>query len=312
VPYFVGALAAFLSGAALASLAARIGWIDRVEANPDRKEAGARVPLVGGAAVVLGGLAAGAAGAPIGGLPWAALLAAFALGLADDLRPGGVAPAPKLAGQLGVAVLFAAAPGAAWAGVGFAGALGLALLAVAAMNAINLFDHADGAAGGQAALALAGPAWPLASGAIGYLPLNVLLRTRPRSGEGRRLPRAMLGDSGSHALGVAVAASPGAALLLLVPLLDAARVAEGRRRRGVPPWRGDRTHVGHRLAALGLGPAGAAAAVWALSAPLVAARAVGAEPLPLVIGAALSAAAYAVTIRATAAVAAPGAAGAPD
>ena len=312
MPFLVGALAAFLSGAALSALAARIGWTDRVDANPDRKLAGARVPLVGGAAVIVGALAAGAAGAPLGGLPWPALLAAFALGLADDLRPGGLAPLPKLAGQAAVAVLFAFAPGAAWAGAGLAGAVGLALLAVVAMNAINLFDHADGTAGGQAALALAGPAWPLAAGAVGYLPLNVLLRTRPRGVEGRALPRAMLGDSGSHALGVAVAASPAAAVFLLVPLLDAARVARDRWRRGVPPWRGDRTHVGHRLAAIGLGPAGAAAAVWALSAPLAVARAVGAGATPLVIGAALSTAAYALTVRATAPLASAGGARASD
>lgn len=296
----IGALAAFLGGALLSAAATRVGWTDRVEANPDRKEAGARVPLVGGAAVLLGAVAAGLAGASIGGLPWPALLAAFALGLADDLRAGGLAPGHKLAGQAAVALLFALMPGAGWAGVGLLGAVGLAALAVVSMNAINLFDHADGTAGGQSAIALAGPSWPIAAGAVGYLPLNLWLRTGPTSREGRAMPRAMLGDSGAHALGLAVAASPGAAVLLLVPLLDAARVAHERWQRGVPPWRGDRTHIGHRLAAVGLGPTGAAAATWALSAPLVVARAVGSGATPLLIGAALTAAAYGLAVRATA------------
>ena len=80
----------------------------------------------------------------------------------------------------------------------------------------------------------------------------------------------MLGDSGTHLLGVAVAVTPGAAWLLLVPLLDAVRVVVGRWSRGKHFWEGDRTHLGNRLVAIGVGPLNSALVVVLLVAPSIA------------------------------------------
>ncbi|MEE2939515.1 MAG: hypothetical protein VX460_03930, partial [Planctomycetota bacterium] len=139
----------------------------------------------------------------------------------------------------------------------------------------NTWDHADGLTGGLSVVALATGAPALAAAVAGYLPFNTLLR-QPAAGTGpgggaRTIgaPLAMLGDSGSHLLGLALVAVPGAAWFLALPLLDLARVAAARVRRGQPFWVGDRTHLGHRLEALGLHPVTVAAvAVSAASAPL--------------------------------------------
>lgn len=262
---------------ALAELALDRGWIDRREGAEDRKPRQAPVPLVGGAALLLALFAWDLSGG--GGLPWAALLGAFALGVVDDRRAGGLPPGQKLVGQLGVALLLTLFPGGAGV-AGFLDHAALFVVAVVAMNAVNTFDNADGAAGvlGLAAL------WPLggARGAlVGYLPFNVLLRRRAPGGE--RPPRAMLGDSGSHVLGVLIAATPGAEAFLLVPLLDLGRLALVRERLGRRPWQGDRRHLAHRLEALGLGPGAVAGCLAGLLAPTWLAARIGSgwELLPL-------------------------------
>ncbi|MEC8513495.1 MAG: hypothetical protein VX015_15225 [Planctomycetota bacterium] len=270
----LGALATGLMAAAARGL----GWIDRRDGLEDRKPREQPVPVVGGAAI----LAAAAlarwftqGGGGLGELPWTALCGAFLLGLADDVLPGGLRAKHKLLGQLLVGLLLAIEQSAPIGDVEPLHAVALGLLAVVSMNAINTWDHADGLTGGLSAVALATGAPGLAAAVAGYLPFNTFLR-QPAAGagpgEGDRstgAPCAMLGDSGSHLLGVALVAVPGAAWFLVLPLLDLARVARARIRRGQPFWVGDRTHLGHRLEALGLHPvAGAAVAVLAASTPL--------------------------------------------
>ena len=140
------------------------------------------------------------------------------------------------------------------------------------MNAINTWDHADGLTGGLSAVALAGGA--LAS----RRPSRATSRSTPSCGSRGRVggdegggPARLAPCSGTRGspLGVALVAVPGAAWFLVLPLLDLARVAIARIRRGQPFWVGDRTHLGHRLEALGLHPVtGALVAVLAASAPL--------------------------------------------
>lgn len=128
------------------------------------------------------------------------------------------------------------------------------LFAFVVTNAVNFLDCMDGVClmlcaailllvdGTDAPLALAGFAL------LGALPWNW-----PR-------PRMFLGDSGALAVGALVAAAclhrapPAHAALLpaLVPLADFTQVVAVRLALGQRPWVGDRRHLPHRLAALGL------------------------------------------------------------
>lgn len=280
--------AALLGAVATASMAAAargLGWIDRRDGFEDRKPREQPVPVVGGGAILAaagltGWLVDG--GGALGQLPWLAMGAAFLLGLVDDVLPGGLRAKHKLCGQLLVGLLLALEPGALLGHKEPLDAVALGLLAVVSMNAINTWDHADGLTGGLSAVALATGAPGLAAAVTGYLPFNTFLR-QPAAGPGtdtRRsgAPRAMLGDSGAHLLGVALVAVPGAAWFLAVPLLDLARVTHARLGRGQPFWVGDRTHLGHRLEALGLHPVTGAAVAISAALPTLAAVIYAMEP----------------------------------
>ncbi len=241
-------LASLVVSACVTPLAIRLalaaGWIDRWEGNPERKPRRAAIPLVGGFSLAAG-LAAGGEE-----WPWGALLLALLLGSIDDRLPRGLPVGWKLAGQALVALLLAllhpsgSLPGAFGPAETF-------LLALVAMNAVNTWDNADGAAAG---LAWAAGQWGgsagLAGAALGFLPWNLA----PSKG----VPRAYLGDGGSHLIGVAIAARPQMAWVLLLPLLDLLRLSILRFLAGDPPWRGDRRHLAHRLQAAGMPP-------WALA-----------------------------------------------
>lgn len=248
---------ALLATPALAWAAHRAAWIDRRDGEEAlRKPRTAPVPLVGGAVLVLALAVAEALGGAPPGMPWPALAGAFLLGLADDIRPGGLRPGTKLLGQCAVGLLFVLAPG--FEGDLAQRALGL-LLAVVAMNAMNTYDNADGAAVALGLLAFA-PVAALRSALLGFLPFNLPWRRGAP-------PAAYLGDSGSHLLGVLVAWHPGARLALLLPLLDLGRLVLVRRRRGQAPWTGDRSHLAHRLQAAGLAPVAVALALVLLALP---------------------------------------------
>jgi UDP-GlcNAc:undecaprenyl-phosphate GlcNAc-1-phosphate transferase len=269
----------------LARLAPRLGWVDAGDGG--RKTQREPLPLVGGPAIALGLLAAWALGARAGAglaawlpglaVPWVGpgLAAAFLLGLVDDLRPRGLGAAAKLAGQALCGALLA------WPLlIGGQPLIGLALVGgtLVALNALNTYDNADGAAGALALLALA-PTLPAGAAAVaGFLPFNV------RRADGRalagRLPRAILGDAGSHLLGMLVLVTPAAWPVLALPLLDLARVSVERLRAGSRPWRGDRRHLAHRLERRGLPPARVALLLAVVALPSAGLPHAALAPLP--------------------------------
>ncbi len=261
---FVTVAVSVLLTGLLVSVAPLLGWFDRREGLEYRKPIEENIPVVGGAAV-LGAMALTSYLDPGLPIPWSALIGAFVLGLIDDFRRGGLSPAVKLSGQITVATLLIVVPGPGFADHTSADLLTMAAVALVAMNAVNLFDHADGMAGTACGIALGQGSAGFAAAVGGYLPFNTFLRNRKTFRES--VPLAMLGDSGTHLLGVAIAVTPGAATLLLVPLLDAARVIISRALRGQPFWEGDRTHLGNRLAGIGFGPISTSLVVALLVSP---------------------------------------------
>ncbi|MFT5052622.1 MAG: UDP-GlcNAc:undecaprenyl-phosphate GlcNAc-1-phosphate transferase [Chlamydiales bacterium] len=250
----VAALVAALATLMGSRVALRHGWIDhRGGEQVARKPRTVPVPLVGGAALLLGfvvaaniALDAGAVERPGDPMawPWLALAAAFTLGLIDDLRREGLSARVKFGGQVLVASALALDP--ALAVPMQPGARGLVfVVALVAQNAINTFDNADGAA---TSLALVGlfPVAVVRGALLGFLPFNLL---GWRRAAGARVPLAYLGDSGSHLLGVCIAAVPAAWPVLVLPVLDLARLSRLRLARGRAPWQGDRSHLAHRLMA---------------------------------------------------------------
>ncbi len=248
--WFVAFLVCLVATPLLAGLAATVGWIDRREGSEERKPRTEPVATTGGAAILAGLLASTLVGGPA--LPWPALLAAFVLGTLDDRLHRGLSPAVKLVGQaVAAGLLVLSTPVVGWSPAATVG------LAVVAMNAVNTWDNADGAAGGLALVGLG--SHPLAGAALGFLPWN--LARRP----GRAVPFAYLGDAGSHLVGILCAFVPGAAWVLVLPLLDLGRLSVVRLARGSRPWIGDRRHLAHRLEARGLRP-GTVATILALLA----------------------------------------------
>jgi UDP-GlcNAc:undecaprenyl-phosphate/decaprenyl-phosphate GlcNAc-1-phosphate transferase len=252
----VSELAAFFAAFALcgglAWLAPRLGLLDRPESAPERKLQAGPVPRIGGIALALGLAGLWRAGIWSPAAPYA-LLGAFALGLADDFAPGGLPRPVKFGLEACLCVLFAfEAPGPP--------ALACAL-AAAALAAANTFDNADGALAALGGAALAPIAPCVAALLGGFLPWNLWLR----ADESR--PRAYLGDSGSHLLGLLLASDPRSALLLLLPALDLLRLSWVRLRAGSRPWVGDRRHLAHRLQARGLRPTSVALGLLAIASP---------------------------------------------
>ncbi|MBL8863453.1 MAG: hypothetical protein JNK02_15785 [Planctomycetes bacterium] len=274
------ALAAAVAALALAlfvRLAPRTGFQDDGSDAPARKHQARAVPLAGGPALWIAALALLASGAPLAAEPAqasraagfafepgalaAGALLAFATGLLDDRLARGLGPLEKLAGQtlaglaLCAGLWVAGQPAEPWERA-------LALCAaVAAQNVANTYDHADGMLGGAALSGLLAARASLAGAVAAFLLANL---TRPTRGGP---PRAFLGDSGSHLLGVVLLASPGGAAALLIPALDLARVVVLRVRAGEPFWRGDRRHLGQRLTEAGRGPLAAAALALLAAAP---------------------------------------------
>lgn len=181
------------------------------------------------------------------------LFLAAGLGLLDDLLGERLPWWLKLAAQGAISVL-AVSLGAVSLDVTAEDAWARALWLVLCMNAWNLADNQDGAASFTALGALLpwlllGPVTGMAATAgalLGFLPRNW-----PRA-------RVYLGDGGSQVLGLLLglyslelqdkgAFLLGASLHVLV-LLDLVQVVLVRLRERIPPWRGDRRHLAHRLA----------------------------------------------------------------
>ena len=194
-------------------------------------------------------------------IAWATPFLCHVVGDIDDWRAKGLGPGTKLSATA-VALLPAFLVAATSAGGVVAPALlGFALLALVVIHAANTVDHSHGLCGLVAAVGGGAVAWSafaagrftaaLDGAAIGAAALGFLLHNYPHG-------RVFLGDGGSLLLGGCLAA----ALLLeqrcewlllaAVPLADLASVALLRLKLGVAPWRGDRRHVTHRLAARGV------------------------------------------------------------
>lgn len=311
-PTFVGAAVAAAVLALLAFLLRRGGPLadDGADA-PQRKRQTRAVPLSGGPA-----LCAAALVLSLGGfghvVPWTlvdplfafderalavALALAFATGLADDLRARGLSPGWKLAGQTlaGVALAIGARDAAQSPTVVVAALV--VLLAVAAQNVANTFDHTDGTLGAVALGGCAAAGSSFVGALAAFLGFNL---ARPRGGGP---PYAYLGDSGSHFLGILLATTAAGHAALTLPAVDLARVVVLRMRAGQPVWRGDRRHVGTRIADSGRGPLEVVALVALCAAPAFAALPLssGADPWPryatLLLGAVGCAVVLAIVLR---------------
>jgi UDP-N-acetylmuramyl pentapeptide phosphotransferase/UDP-N-acetylglucosamine-1-phosphate transferase len=260
----------------LVRIAASKGLVDDALDAPDRKRHARAVPLVGGLAIAaaLGALYAWHGKGVLGGevIPGlafdpdhvvVALVIALVTGVCDDGAPRGISVGWKLLGQalaslaLALGLQLSGAPAHPLA-------MALCVLAgVAAQNAANTFDNADGALCGVAAAGLACTS-PMFGALIAFLPFNL-----GGSGVLRRVPRAWLGDGGSHLLGLLLLTTPVAWAALVLPAIDLARVAFVRASEGRPVWRGDRRHLAHLLEARGLAPAVVVLVLVVLASPAI-------------------------------------------
>jgi UDP-GlcNAc:undecaprenyl-phosphate GlcNAc-1-phosphate transferase len=160
------------------------------------------------------------------------------------------------------------------------------LFLVAVSNAVNLADGLDGLAGGLSFLSLCGIAYlaylssdsmvliltvPFLGGLLGFLRYN----TYPA--------KIFMGDGGSQLLGFIMGVlavvvtdstrgpfSPSLTLFLLgLPFLDTLGVVGQRLAEGRSPFVGDRTHVHHKLLAIGLSHFEAVTVIYAIQAGMV-------------------------------------------
>jgi UDP-GlcNAc:undecaprenyl-phosphate GlcNAc-1-phosphate transferase len=257
-----------------------------------------RTPLVGGIGIVLGLLAAVGMALATGALDGSSELTGillgtsllFLAGLADDLWS--LPPLAKLGAQAGAAAI-ALASGLRVEIVdsdALALALGFVWL-VGMTNAFNLLDNMDGLAATLAAIACAffaidavtvhpndtvlALSLGLGLACVGFLPFNL----RPG-----RSAAAFMGDSGSQAIGFALAslgllASWNVAgttvatlllpiLILAVPILDTALVTVVRLLEGRPIAQGGKDHTSHRIVYRGLSERRALVLLAVISASL--------------------------------------------
>ncbi|MBI4342350.1 MAG: hypothetical protein HY599_03165 [Candidatus Omnitrophica bacterium] len=295
---FAGATAfavAFLLTPWVRSLAVRLGRIEK----PVEDRWGRRViARLGGVAMYAGLAVSIPLWVPLHG-PVAGLLAGltlvFALGLVDDLRR--MRPYTKLIAQLliGCVVVIGGIrvelPQWPWLAVPLS-----VLWFVLVMNAFNLLDNMDGLAAGEGAIAAAFCAlhalrtgqWTVAAVAMATsgVCLGFLRYNFPPA-------KIFMGDSGSHLLGLTLAALAllGSwhqstrllsvlavpTLVLAVPIFDTCFVTLQRLSHRVHPFVGGTDHVSHRLAILGLSTRQTVLALYAVSAGLGAISLVSAE-----------------------------------
>jgi UDP-GlcNAc:undecaprenyl-phosphate/decaprenyl-phosphate GlcNAc-1-phosphate transferase len=277
------ALLAFLVALALtaavtpivARLARRVGAVDPVQ---ERGLAQERTPLLGGLAILVGVLVAGALFLPAtsemrGILGAAALITA--VGIADDIHD--LSPGVKLLGQSAAALICVLSgvrvddftfPFLGRVDLGdFGGPLTLIGL-VAVMNVVNFSDGVDGLAAGVCAISAVGfaviafdlgedaagvLAGCIAGAALGFLVHNF----HPAS--------VFMGDSGSNLLGLLLGAvivegslKTNALIALVVPLvilavpfLDTGFVVAKRIKYRRPVYQGDSNHFHHRFHRMG-------------------------------------------------------------
>lgn len=305
-------LIALAAGVALTpvfgAVGVRLGLVDR---PGDLKIHDAPIPVTGGLAVVIAVLAGfGLVGH---GDPWlaAAVCAALAGGLIDDLRPS--PPWLRLLMQAGAGVLLVVG-GFRLEPFGGLGAAALVVATVACCNAVNMVDGQDALGGGLGAIAALGMAGVLATidmsaalplavagGLVGFLVWN-----RPPA-------RVFLGDGGAYAVGVFLAASAaqltavgwhgllaaGACLGVLAYELISSIVR--RLASAAPTVRGDRDHSYDRLGNRMKSRAGATIVLLCLAAAcsaigIAVVRLQPAAALLLIVGVSLAAAFFDVRL----------------
>ena len=288
MPLLLAFLTAFAVSAAATPLARRMALRFGFADKPNPRRSGPLKPRLGGVAIFLGFAAALALAYPllpgrtaeevqrVTGLALAGLLV-LVVGVIDDKLD---LPAwPQFAAQIGAALLamgsgiliekitnpfgFSATESLIFFPEGVALAFTLFWL-VGAMNTINFLDGIDGLAAGVvmvAAFILAAHAWLLGQLTIALLPLalaGACLGFLPYNFQPARIT---MGTCGSMFLGftigaLAIIGGAKAATLLLVlglPVVDTGWTILRRLASGQSPLRGDRTHLHHRLLALGLG-----------------------------------------------------------
>lgn len=202
-------------------------------------------------------------------------LAAFAMGLTDDIRQTG--PGSKFIVQVGCGIVL-------WFGGieihvahQWINLLLTVFWTIAIMNSINMLDNMDGVSGGTALSTLIGLYCIADEGLFGWLALGMAATLVGFLALNRYPSKLFMGDAGSQLLGFLLAALSlavfngdhfGAAelggdnwrWLLLVPLFfttlcDTALVTVNRMLHGRSPFKGGRDHSTHNLAFLGLSDA---------------------------------------------------------
>ena len=231
------------------------------------KEHAHPTPYLGGAAVLAGFLvAAGLLGIGLSDFQTLILgaVALWAVGTLDDRV--GLPITPRVAVQLGAGLILWL-EGIRWVLFDSEAAnLALSLFwTVGLINAFNLMDNLDGAAGtvgcvialgagalaqGEGNTALAVLAFALAGACAGFLPANLASPSKIFLGDGGSMPIGFL------VAGMVMAVPDGSigwvALFTLapmagLPILDTALVVVSRARRGAPVLQGGRDHITHRL-----------------------------------------------------------------
>jgi UDP-GlcNAc:undecaprenyl-phosphate GlcNAc-1-phosphate transferase len=267
-------------------LAAKLGFYDHPVGH---KVHSAPTPYLGGTALVLSFLAGSVAmGGNVFRL-WPILVGTVvlaALGTLDDRM--GIAPRWRVLAELSIALLLTVT-GTGWEFV--SGGLQQFVLnaawIVGFVNAFNLMDNMDGAAGSVGVVTSAGVgAFAIVQSDIGLAVMMLamsgacagFLRFNLRRGARARI---FLGDGGSMPLGFTIAACATqvtqdkdfgwpvlltASLLLAIPVLDTLLVIVSRSRRRIALTQGGQDHLTHRVETRAGSPVGVAIALVAIQA----------------------------------------------
>jgi len=281
---------------AVGGMARLLGVVDQ----PDGRRLNRRpIPRLGGLAIFLGILVPSLAFLKLTGEMRGIVIGAAVacvVGAIDDFR--GLAPAPKLAGQ----VLAAAIPTVFGVWVDhftfpFIGAVDLpagvgvpitVLWVVAVMNMVNFLDGLDGLASGVCAIS--GVTFAVLALSLDKVDAAILSAIVAGACVGflrhNFFPaRIFMGDSGALVLGFTLATVAVAGLLktastvvlflplvvLAVPIIDTSFVVAKRMKYGVPVYAADRSHLHHRFVNIGFSQRRAALTMWAWCATLAAA-----------------------------------------
>jgi UDP-GlcNAc:undecaprenyl-phosphate GlcNAc-1-phosphate transferase len=281
---------------AVGGMARLLGVVDR----PDGRRLNRRpIPRLGGLAIFLGILVPALAFLDLSeqmrGIILGAAVACV-VGAIDDFR--GLAPAPKLAGQVLAAVIVVASDVwidrftfpvigivelPAWVGMPLT-----VLWIVAVMNMVNFLDGMDGLAAGVCAIS--GLTFAVLALSLGKVDAAILAAVVAGACLGflrhNFFPaRIFMGDSGALVLGFILASISVAGLVktastvvlflplvvLAVPILDTSFVVAKRLKYRRPVMTADRSHLHHRFVDIGYSQRRGALTMWAWCATLAAA-----------------------------------------